>query len=824
MKWKLGFNKMRGASFICMGVLLVFAHSLVAQPLNRGTIKGKLVNEQQAAISHASILLKNSADSLLYRTIQSNEQGTFSFNSIKAGNYFLEISIIGFKTIIKPGIVITDTLAEIDMGTVVLQNASKTLGEVVVQSKPPLIERHADKTVVNVENSIIGAGTTALEMMEKLPGVQVTPDGQIRLNGKSGVTVYIDGKAMLISAEDLAGLLRGMSSSAIQKIEIMTNPSAKFEASGGGGVINIVKKKNRKEGVNGSVGGGFGQGGYSRYNGNFLISYKNKYYNLVFSNSYIHNKQFFTREITTDIFDQNNSLRQEQVSVSNAITTTKTYTPSLGIDFYLSNRTSLSFSGTGSIQSSNVRMDANMDELDKQKIKTGRTDFSSINKSRPYNYMAGLHLAHQFDSTGRAISVDMDYSNYWTDPYQTIANFLYDTSNNFKQKGLSLLDGSRKLDIYAAKADYSQPLKGNALLEFGWKSSYVKAVNNNKFYNEINTQYHFDSSQSDYTINKENINALYVNLDKKYKKVGLQAALRAEQTTTKVEQLLTGYQVKRNYFWLFPSLSIDYKINDKHELTINTSRRASRPSYASMIPFRRPLSTTTFFKGNPNLVPEILYINEIKYNYQNTYFVTFAFDFHKDYISIIPILDDNKVTVTRTPSNIRRAFGYNVDLAYSKDLAPWWSTNNSFTFYYQRFKGTINDVSLNFDATHSFLFSTNNSFVINKSLSAECSFSYQHKNKFIGQTENAYSSLDLGIRKLLFNKRATIAINTNNILQSQNRASVDRYVNLVQYWYLKFDARVVRVNFTYRFGKGKAAAMRSRPVSDDEQRRTRISN
>jgi iron complex outermembrane receptor protein len=821
IKMKLTTIEIKMFFFICLSV--IYTPCLKAQLFNKGVIKGSLVNDEKTPLGSATIFLKNNKDSSLYRTTLSNDQGIFSFDLIKEGTYFLEVSMSGFEKKTRQNIMVNETAPETDLGVIALTGVSKMLRDVMVKSQAPFIERQSDKTVVNVENSIIGAGTTVLEMMEKLPGVQITPDGHISLNGKPGVNVFIDGKATLISSEDLTGLLRGMSSSTIQKIEIMAKPSAKFDAAGNAGIINIVKKKNRKEGLNGSVNGSIGQGRYGKYNVGFMISLKNKGYNLFFNNTIVYNKTLFIREITSDIFDQDNSLTIEQVAKSYAVTSTKTYTPLLGADFYLSKKTSLSFSGTGAMQLSTVQINADMDELDNQKIKTKRVEFKSINRNKPYNYSASMHLMHQIDTTGKQISVDVDYSHYLYNPNQDITNALYDAGNIFLNESQSLLDGNRKLNIYAAKADYSQPLKGNGRLEFGWKSSYVNAVNNNKFYNKIGDQKVIDSSQSDYSVNKENINALYLNINKEYKKLTVEAGLRAEYTWNKGEQLFTGQQIKRSYVQLFPTLFVDYKINNEHAFNIKIVRRTDRVGYADMVPFRRPLSSTTYFTGNPNLRPQVSFNNELNYSFQDAFFVTIGFDFYHDYIKTMPFLDDNKTTVTRIPGNISSSRGYNIDLAYSKKLKPWWSTDNSFSFFNQSYKGSVNGFSLDDRGLPSFLLTTANTFFINKKFSAECRLKYKHKSRDVAETYDAFYSVNLGIKHLLFNNKGTLTINANNIFNSENRGSVDKYKNLNQYWYLRFDTRVVSVNFSYRFGKDKAS-IRTSSISDEEKQRTRISN
>lgn len=807
---------------VCL--LLPVASYLKAQTNDNGSIKGSVSDAQHAPVVNATVLLKNTTDSAIYKIILTDGNGVFVVPGIKPGNYYIEINMISYEKKIIRDIRIDSSITERDLGVQILGATSKTLGEVVVKGQTPFIERQLDKTVVNVENSIVGAGTTVLELLDKLPGVQVSQNGQISLNGKSFVNVYLDGKATQVSSEDLANMLRGMSSHNIQKIEIMARPSAKFDAGGSGGVINIVRKKNRSEGVNGSVNGSLGQGSYTRYNGGFNLNYKHKKYNLFLTGAYIHHKYFFGREILSDILNRDYSLNTRQASISNTINTNNTFTPQVGADFYLSDRTTLSVSGTASIQKSNVGVDANTDFFSADLKKMERMDFISTTKSRQNNYNGSVSVVHQMDTLGKEISASFDYGNYGSLPDQYITNTLYDADNHFSREENSLLDGNRQLNIYAGKADYTQPLGRKGTLDIGWKSSYIRSVNNNLFYNITGGHQQLDSAQSDYTLNTENINALYINFSKEFKKLTIQAGLRGEHTNTSVEQTYVKEKIKRDYVQLFPSFFADYKINDKHALNLKIVRRTDRPSYADMIPFRRPLTATTYFKGNPNLVPKVTLANELTYSYRNALFITLAYEHASNFITTLPFLDDNNETVTRMPSNINKSETLELDIVYSKKLTDWWTTNNTLVMYNQSFKGTVRNYTVDIGGTPTFFFNTTNSFFISSRLSAELGFRYVHDRYFVMDWTDGYYTLNAGLKYQVLDRRGTLTLNGANILRSEDHASIDSYPNLIQNWYLRFDTRVVSLNFTYRFGRGKAASMRVRSAAEDEKSRTRVTN
>jgi hypothetical protein len=255
-------------------------NTFAARVFNNGIIKGTLKDEKGEPLPFTTLFLKNSSDSTLYKGELSAEDGRFLFEHIREGSYYLEVKAVGMSQYRSVTLIISESKPETDLGTITLNPAATDLHAVTITAYRPFIERQVDRTVVNVENSVVFAGASVMDMMEKLPAVQVNQDGIISLKGKQGVIIMIDGKPTQMSGQDLANMLRGMSSASIQKIEIITNPSAKYDAAGNAGIINIVMKKNKKEGLNGSLTGGYGQGRYEKYNGGFTIGYKNAKYNL----------------------------------------------------------------------------------------------------------------------------------------------------------------------------------------------------------------------------------------------------------------------------------------------------------------------------------------------------------------------------------------------------------------------------------------------------------------------------------------------------------------------------------------------------------------
>ncbi len=796
--------------------LLAISTLSFAQKEILGTVKGHLTDDQNIPQPYVMVLLKNNADSTLLKGDLSNEEGSFVFDKIKEGAYFIEIKSVGHSTIIKSGILISETQKEVNLGNIFLLAASQTLETATVQADKPFIERQADRTVVNIENSIIHAGASVLEVMEKLPGVQVNQDGQVSLKGKQAVIILMDGKPTQLSGQDLANMLRGTSSSNIQKIEIITNPSAKYDAAGNAGIINIITKKNRKEGLNGNVGISYGQGRYPKSNNSFSLSKKEKWYNLYTTYAYSYRK-FFNNLILNRNFFENDSLTTVFNSNSYIVMPFQTHTPRLGADFYLSKKTTLSALATGTSNSIQPVSGNHTDILDGHGNRVNTFDFNGNSADRWYNYAFNTQLKQLLDSSGKELTADLDYANYWNHNDQLFTNVLRDDDGVYLNHNQLVGKQKGKLNIYSAKADYAQPVWNNARLETGIKSSYVKADNDMRFYNRTNGQDLFDSSRSSHFVYSENINAAYLNLNKEFKKISFQLGLRLENTRAEGLQLLSGQRFDRKYTQVFPSAFVDYKLTDKHGLNFSIGRRIDRPAYQQMNPYRRVIDPTTNAEGNPYLLPQLTYNYELTYSFNNEFFATLGYSFTNNNITDILVQDGVSRITTQTVANIASFNYYNVNLVYTRKLFKWWTTNTNLLMYYGRYAGTVNNYSFD-ESQPTFYVNTGNSFSIVDGLSAELNFNYAHRNLYGVMMMKSSNNLSAGIQKSLFQKKGSVSLNVSDLLWYSYPRAVNHFGNVYEYWTSKRDTRVVTLSFNYRFGQNPVKVRRNTGADDEKSR------
>lgn len=497
----------------------------------QGKISGQITDDKSKIVEFANVILLNAKDSTLIKGVLSDGSGSFAFEKIPSGEYLVNISQMGYKRFYTPKFSLD---SEVKLSGLILLEDTKQLAEVQVVAKKPFIEQQLDKTIVNVENSIVSAGATALEVLEKAPGVTVDKDGNISLKGKQNVMVLMDGKPTYMSASDLANLLRNMQSSQLEKIEIMTNPPAKYDAAGNAGVINLRTKKNQNMGLNGSATVGYGYGFYRslpKQNGSLNLNYRQGKLNLFGNFSGNNRKTFQINEINRRFVENGKSLSGfDQVADSDKKNSSISY--KMGADYFIDSKNTIGVLFNG--------MNGNWSELlnNQALVKNGlgQLDSTSITlgdiKNDWGNYSTNLNFKHIIDSTGREWTMDADYARYNANNMMMYRTSKFDLQNILRQTRNEDGMTASKIDIYSIKADLVYPINKNAKFEAGMKSSYVNSNNDMQFeflVGDLNNRV-IDPTRSRDFLYKENVNAGYINYSKEFKKLSVQLGLRVENT------------------------------------------------------------------------------------------------------------------------------------------------------------------------------------------------------------------------------------------------------------------------------------------------------
>lgn len=785
-------------SYCGLVFILFFSTMAVSAQQKLGRVTGKVVDEKLADLPFSQVVLKKGTDTSMVKALLADEKGNFSFQ-VPNGSYLIEVKMMGYTTRLTAVFDIAPA-QERELGTIVLQVAEIQLAAVSISAKLPFVERRADKLIVNLNG--LGSGAPIMEVMNQLPGVSVTPDDRITLNGKS-VQIYIDGKATTLSSEALAGMLKGFSSSAIQKVELIAQPSAKYDAAGNGAIINIIRKRNYKAGLNGNIYAGGGKGAFGKANGGINLNYKGKAYNLLLNLDYNYNKYFYDSYIASTFVDAQGIALSQSTTDIKSTRNNANYTPNLGMDFYLSKRTTLSASVKPGFQTAGRNSTANIYDV------VGQSQFINLVNIRASNFSSGLRLQHQIDSLGRDLTVDLDYYRYgnYNDQDNTIVTF--SPASNLP----SVVGQDRVFDVYAFKTDYTHPLAKGHQLEMGMKTSYVNAINSNLYQD-------FTGQQTNLFNYKESISALYLTYARTGEKFSYQLGIRGEYTNGQGEQEFGKERFTRSYFQPFPAVHLDYKFTKNHSLSLGMNKRVERPGYESLNPLVRIISSNNLQQGNPALKPLVAYNADLWYGYKNAFFFGLTYSHSVDDFTSISVPLVNGV-ISTLPGNADYGDYFTLQAMYGKQVLPWWYTSSNAILSKRSFKGIFNGALLESDGIASLSATSYNSFSLSKNFSVMFLFNYRGKSVDRTITNRAFTYVTAGIRQQLLNKRASIQLNAMDIFKSYRNEYTQNSGTVQQLWRNQFETRMVKLNFSYSFG-GTVKNTKESNSAEDERRRSTL--
>ncbi|MBS1631181.1 MAG: TonB-dependent receptor, partial [Bacteroidetes bacterium] len=789
----------------------------------KGTVQGTVIDGSTKIIESATITLLRTKDSTVFKMGVADKMGKFSFESIPDGRYLVAISAVGHQKGYSESFEISSSNSSINLKTIELVQLEKSLSAVTIVAKKPLVEQKIDRTIVNVEAAVTNVGNSALEVLEKSPGVSVDKDGNISLKGKSGVQVYIDGRPAYLSGADLANMLRSMSASQLEQIEIMTNPPAKYDAAGNSGVINIKTKKNKQFGYNGSLTTGYTQAIYARFNEGLNFNYRNNKVNLFSNLSYNHNDRkqiLYVDRNFRDVNTKNILSEFDQESVMK--NSSDYYSAKIGLDYFASKKTTFGIVFNGYTNPGLWRSNTNTLIYDPNGNLVNQTKAYSENDQKWKNLSANLNFRTLLDSSGREISGDFDYIQYRSTAFQPLISWYYDNNHNLLKTPDTLMGRlPQDITIYSGKVDYTHPLKKGAKLEAGIKSSYVK-TDNNAIYDSIqNGQVVHDFNRSNHFIYEENINAAYVNYTQPLgKKWTGQFGLRFENTNAKGNQLTTNQKFTRNFSQLFPTVYLQYAANEKNQFVINYGRRINRPDYEDLNPFIHFLDRYTFEQGNPDLVPQFSHNIELTHTYNGFLSTTLNFSTTKNIIQQVFEQNENTNETFIRKANIASMDQFGISVSAHNQITKWWSSNIYVNAYNNRFKGIVNNDYISIGVT-GMLTQIQQQFKWGKGWGAELSGFYRSKGLEGVIYVNDFTQINAGFSKQVLKNKGTVRLSVNDIFKSMNVSGYSKYSDVD----IKFrniqDAQSVSLSFTWRFNKGKLkanAGRREGSASDEKNR------
>lgn len=798
--------------------VLVGVFSLFLSVANAQRVTGNVKDDQGKAVSKSTVSLLSSKDSSVVKLAATDNDGNYVFNA-KPGSYLVNVSHIGYTAVYSA---VFEVSGPVTVADIRLEKAAENLSGVTVSSKKPLIEVKADKMIVNVEGTINAVGNDALELLRKSPGVMIDKDDNISLAGKNGVQVYIDGKPSPLSGTDLSNFLKSMQSAQVESIEIITNPSAKYEAAGNAGIINIRLKKNKTFGTNGSLNLGYVQGVYPKYNGGINLNHRDKKVNLFGSYNYNNGDYLMKMHSTSERFD---TLFEQ----SNKITfANNSHGFKGGIDYFINKNSTLGAVVNGNIADNTVTTAGPMyftyqptNQLVKILRATNDNDRSTDNINSNLNFRYAK-------PGGTELNIDADYGFFkiGSDQYQPNYYYLGDGVTETNRVIYNMFSNTN-IDLYSLKADYEQNYKGGRL-GIGGKIGFVNTDNDFKRYNVYTSGNEYDSSKSNRFKYEENINALYVNYNKQLKKgILMQFGVRMENTS--ITGTSNGFKetngkfvdydsvFKRNYTDLFPSASMTFNKKPMSQWTFSYSRRIDRPAYQDLNPFEFKVNEYTYMKGNTDLRPQ----------YTNSFGVTNVYKFRlttslnyshvKDIFAQLPdTIDKTKGFLTKKNLATQDIVALNISYPFQYKWYTFFANlNANYSHYRADFGGGDRKVDQNVFALTYYM---QNSFNLGKDWTAELSGLFISPSVWQGVIRSeAMGTVDIGLQKVLFNKKLNLKVAYSDIFKTMKWAGSTNFTGGNTRFNGHGELGQLKINLSYRFGNSQVKASRQRKTGLEEE-------
>ena len=785
-------------------VLSCFSRLCFAQDADVFVISGKVVDNKNQPVPYATAAAYG-ADSTLVAGAVSGEDGRFEI-AVDPGEYLVKITFVGYEEKVIRGVAITDS--NIDIGSVTIAPTVDVLEEVMVLGEKDQMELQLDKRVFNVSKDLSNLGANAADILGNLPSVSVDPDGTVSLRGSENVTIWINGRPSSLTSRD-PDALRKLQGGMIESVEVITNPSSRYDAAGEVGIINIILKKEHRTGFNGTF---MANGGYpTLYGGSYSLNYRSLKLNLFSSYGvdyrespgYGKSQQHYSSDDTTFAYFQENDRVRSEFS-HNFV---------LGLDYFINERNSLTGSFTYNPSSGVNSATTNYFDYDANDVLTNTTMRTEREEEDEENVELSVNYKKDFSNKDRKLTIDFQWiksvDNENTDYTQTV-----NAASPLLQRGVN----NAREETFLFQSDYTHPLGENAKLETGVKVT-RRLIKNDYSLEQQDDEMNwipFDAftNNMEYT---ENISAAYGMFSTKLNKVSVQAGLRGELSDITTELLATGQINEQDYFNLFPTAAVSYEINKSNTLQLSYSRRISRPDFRNLLPFSDFRDPRVYFLGNPTLRPEYTDSYEVGHlgTWNNISLLSSVYYRHRtDVIRRITDPPNEDGVTLIVPINMATENAVGVEFNFSLAVMDWWKLNTTANFFRAITEGYYQDERLYAD-TYTWTTRTTSKMTFFKSLDFQISYNYRAPRITTQGEDLSIYSIDLGLSRDVFNGRGTLTAGVRDLMNSRIR----RFIIDTQGYYSKAEfqgrPRQFTLSFTYRLNRDKEKQNNRNRSSDD---------
>ncbi|GAB3926218.1 TonB-dependent receptor domain-containing protein [Larkinella terrae] len=792
------------------------------------TVSGSVRTADNKPLPYASVALLNARDSSLVKGAVSRETGAYTFDNVQPGQYRLAASAVGYAPARSP--IVQVGTGAVSLPDMTLRESSQTLGEVKVVAQKPMFEQQVDRLVVNVQNSITAAGGTALEVLERSPGITVNrQNNSLTMSGKSGVVVMMNGKLTRLPIATVVQMLEGMTANDIEKIELITTPPARYDAEGDAGIINIITKKNRDGGpknfgMNGSFSATLGYGWFARPSGSLNLNYRNQKLNIYGNASFFRSHSWQNLQFNR-IVDKPGQILATNAE-SNRFPVTSNYTAKIGFDYALSSQTTLNGLVSGFDNTYAMDNAENVGVTFTNGVRTQQSNLLNNETNRWRHLLLNLNLKHVFKNK-QEWSIDFDRLYYHNDN----PNFYFSTKQDFttgnREEEQIRISKKTPVQTWVLKTDFITPLPTKGRLETGLKATTTR-LDNTVILDRLMTEgWKMDSFYTQRYQLAEDILAVYISLNQPLdSKTTLQAGLRYEHTRTDIHRPNGQSLVNRKYGNLFPSLFLSRKLSKNHTANLSYSRRITRPSYNDIAPFVSFVDLSTFTSGNPVLRPTISDAVQGSYTFKDAYVFSLKYSFDRNVIAgFQPHVDAATNRIQYYAENIDHQQTLSFAASLPVPLTRWWKSQTNLTGLWQSLTTVYQDSPVSRTVWNANV-NLSNTFTLPRKFTVELTGFYYSPYMFGLHRGRSFGQVTLGVQKALPKDNGTLRLTMSDLFWT----NIGRYnskipaLNINTTDTFLTEPRVVRLTYNRSFGRKTVKAARNRATGSEEERSRLQSN
>lgn len=827
-------NSIRKVLLLALAICIVTV-KLSAQTTPTGKITGKIVDAQtNETIPFASAMLIDKKTKATIKLVQTDVEGLFAITNIPKGVFTFKASYVGYQTMVRDSVSISDQVQEINLGSIKMKTAkTNILNEVTVTAPKTTMQLGIDKKVFAVDQSLVSEGGSASDLLQNVPSVQTDIDGNVSLRGSSGVKVLIDGKPSLIAGGDVAQILKSIPASSIESVELITNPSAKYDAEGQSGIINIVLKRNKKLGFNGSV--ALTAGNRDNYNANTSLSFQNKKVNLYGNYSYrygnrigggYNNISYFKDHTITGFANQNTDSKNLE----------KGHNLKAGLDYYLAAKSVISFSSGVNFRDNSQNEFLSIDQLASNLNPLSLSHRSNDNLGKGNSYDLNLDFSQKFKKPREELTANVSFSEGTNDNFQTYNTNIYNVNGN-PVSGTPDIQRNDRDGLnrnYNAQLDYTLPVGKNGKIEAGYRSQ-IRIAESSTFADVLNPadgSYTFNYSLSNEFNSKDQVHAIYFNYQNQINNFGYQLGLRGEDATLNTR--LGSYNINSNlaytpgkvaYTRLYPSVFLTQKLKNDQQVQLSYSRRVNRPRGWDTNPFLDVSDPLNYRQGNVNLKPEDVHAFELSYSKFWKKFSLVSSAYFRQTNDVIQRIrtepDANGITIS-TPQNLTRNVASGLELIGKFDLFKSWNFTTNVNLYQSKIVG-VPAFGIVENSGFSYNANLTNNFVLPYNITLQIKGDYRSKEVMAQGTRKAMYGMDAGAKYDFKNKKASLSLNIRDVFATRKwqmtQSGSTSLIDFSRY----MQGTMGNLTFSYRFGKTDFGFKKTKK-SDDEGGRSNEEN